>query len=157
MHPFHVRIIQSSNWESVGFVKGAGASNSAHAYTFSTLVSVSGTYEFRLKQIDRDGKFEYSNTVEATIVEAATFSLNPNYPNPFNPATNITFSTEKTGIVTLRVYNILGGEVATLVNTTMDAGSYSVSFDARNLPSGIYYARLQSGTQTAIRRMMLMK
>ena len=112
---------------------------------------------YRLKQIDRDGKFEYSSVVEATVAEAATFSLNPNYPNPFNPATNVTFGIEKTGLVTLRVYNVLGGEVATLVNTTMDAGSHSVAFDARNLPSGVYYARLQSGTQTATQRMMLMK
>ena len=67
------------------------------------------------------------------------------------------FGIEKRGFVTLKVYNILGGEVAILVNTIMDAGTHSVAFDARDLPSGVYYARLQSGTQTATQRMMLMK
>ena len=147
---------KDENWTKIGFVAGNGTTNAPQSYSYVD-ARATGTVSYRLKQIDRDGKFEYSSVVEATVAEAATFSLNPNYPNPFNPATNVTFGIEKTGLVTLRVYNVLGGEVATLVNTTMDAGSHSVAFDARNLPSGVYYARLQSGTQTATQRMMLMK
>ena len=145
-----------ANWMKIGFVAGNGTTNAPQSYSYVD-TRATGTMSYRLKQIDRDGKFEYSSVVEATIAEAATFSLNPNYPNPFNPATNVTFGIEKTGLVTLKVYNILGGEVATLINTIMDAGVHSVAFDARNLPSGVYYARLQSGTQTAIRQMILMK
>lgn len=85
------------------------------------------------------------------------FSLGQNYPNPFNPATTLQFSVAKFGLVSLKVYDMLGREVTTLVHNTLDAGQYSVSFDASNLPSGVYFYRLTAEKFTDVKRMMLVK
>lgn len=86
-----------------------------------------------------------------------TFNLSQNYPNPFNPTTEIQYSIPKSGIVTLKVYNILGQEVMTLVNQQQTTGSYKVDFNASNLASGIYMYRLQSGNYTLTKKMVLLK
>ncbi|MBX7042170.1 MAG: T9SS type A sorting domain-containing protein [Ignavibacteria bacterium] len=86
-----------------------------------------------------------------------SYSLSQNYPNPFNPATKINFAIPVAGQVTLKVYDVLGKEVATLVNDKRDAGSYSIEFNAANLPSGMYIYRIRSGNFAETRRMMLLK
>jgi phosphatidylserine/phosphatidylglycerophosphate/cardiolipin synthase-like enzyme len=85
------------------------------------------------------------------------FWLGQNYPNPFNPATEINFSVGTRHVVSLRVYDILGREVITLVNEELNPGVYRVQWDARNMPSGVYVARMQAGGYSASRRMMLLK
>jgi hypothetical protein len=85
------------------------------------------------------------------------FSLEQNYPNPFNPSTTIRYSIAAANQVTLRVYNVLGQAVGTLVNAWQPAGNYSIRFDARNLPSGVYFYRLQSGNLTKTKRLTLLK
>lgn len=85
------------------------------------------------------------------------YALRQNYPNPFNPSTTIAFDLPQTDHVTLRVFNMLGQEVATLVNETRSAGTYAVEWNAQDVPSGIYFARMQSGTFNAVRRMILVK
>ncbi|MBK7159744.1 MAG: T9SS type A sorting domain-containing protein [Ignavibacteria bacterium] len=85
------------------------------------------------------------------------YSLSQNYPNPFNPTTKINFSLPKNGIVTLKVYDVLGKEVMTLINEQKNAGSYEVEFNAGNLSSGAYFFRMQSGVFSEIKRMMLIK
>lgn len=85
------------------------------------------------------------------------FSLSQNYPNPFNPSTRIDYKTGKDGFVLLKVYNAIGAEVATLVSEIKRTGSYSVTFDGKNLPSGIYFCRLTAGGSTEIRKMCLIK
>lgn len=85
------------------------------------------------------------------------FSLHQNYPNPFNPATTVRFDLPARAAANLTVYDLLGKERAVLVRETLDAGSYTRSFDARNLPSGVYFVRLTAGTHTAVRKMMLIK
>ncbi|MGE5812477.1 MAG: sugar-binding protein [Ignavibacteria bacterium] len=87
----------------------------------------------------------------------AQFSLNQNYPNPFNPSTKITFSIAAPDLVTLKVFNLLGQEIATLVNERMNAGTYVADFDAKNLPSGIYFYQVTAGNSSVTKKMMLLK
>ncbi|NWG29640.1 MAG: T9SS type A sorting domain-containing protein [Ignavibacteriaceae bacterium] len=85
------------------------------------------------------------------------FSLSQNYPNPFNPTTNIEFRIADFGFVSLKVYDVLGNEIATLVNEKKPAGEYEVEFDASNLPSGIYFYQLKAGSFTETKKMILLK
>jgi hypothetical protein len=87
----------------------------------------------------------------------ATFNLEQNYPNPFNPATTIDYSVGRQGHVSLVVYNLLGQEVATLVNDNVQAGSYQATFDASKLPSGVYVYQLKAGSFVESRKMVLLK
>ncbi len=113
---------------------------------------------YRLKQIDRDGKFEYSQTVEVTAVSAPQeFGLEQNYPNPFNPSTAISYQLSANGFTSLKVYDALGREVSTLVNEVKDAGTYSAQFDGTKLSSGVYVARLTSNGKSQMRKLLLMK
>ncbi len=157
-----------NNWEKVGFVKGAGNSNSQKSYSFVDENPTNGKIEYRLKQVDNDGKFKYSKVINIDIKNIPSeFSLGQNYPNPFNPTTKIKFSipsvvdanfASTTAHVTLIVYNLLGQKVATLVNGELSSGNHSVSFDASKLSSGVYIYRLKAGNNfTAIKKMILMK
>jgi hypothetical protein len=149
---------QSDNmWSKIGFVEGNGTTNAPKSYFF-TDKSASGKTSYRLKQIDRDGKFEYSQTVE--IIAASSpkeFALEQNYPNPFNPTTAIGYQLSANSFTTLKIYDAIGREVATLVNEVKEAGTYSAQFDGAKLSSGIYFARLSSDGKIQIRKLMLMK
>jgi hypothetical protein len=101
--------------------------------------------------------YQELGAVNNPVKEANSFILNQNYPNPFNPATIINYSIPKTSLVTIKVYDILGKEVATLVNEQKIAGNYSVQFDAGNLSSGIYFYRMQSGSFSQTKKLTLMK
>ena len=85
------------------------------------------------------------------------FELAQNYPNPFNPSTKIRFTIPEAGLVTLKVYNLLGEEVATLLNEEQTTGVYEVTFDARQLSSGIYFYTINSGDFVASKKMILLK
>jgi len=112
----------------------------------------------RLKQIDRDGKYAYSQTVEVEISSLPKeFMLTQNYPNPFNPTTVISYQLPMSSNVSLKVYDAIGREVATLVNEVKDAGYYSTTFDGTKLSSGIYFAKLSSEGKSQIRKLMLLK
>jgi hypothetical protein len=147
------------NWSKVGFVEGNGTSNSPKEYSFSDKNLKTGKYTYRLKQIDRDGKFAYSQEVEVTVGSVPKiFALEQNYPNPFNPSTTIGFTLNVSGHTTLKIYDAVGREVATLVNEDLEAGVYHHrAFDASRLASGMYLARLVSGDKIQIRRMVLIK
>jgi Secretion system C-terminal sorting domain len=162
-HPEHVSpdaiitTASASNWTKIGFVEGHGTTNAPQSYSYADN-SASGKYSYRLKQIDRDGKFEYSKKVEATVVAApAIFALSQNYPNPFNPSTVITYSIASASHVTLRVYDMLGREVATLVNEQLTPGNYTATFNASRLSSGVYFYRLDAGTFSGVKRLSVMK
>jgi hypothetical protein len=149
----------SGLWTKVGFVEGNGTSNTTHEYSFTDRVVSAGTYAYRLKQIDRDGKFGYSTEVEVTVGSAPlTFALEQNYPNPFNPSTNIEFTVPVTGKASLKVYNIMGQEVATLFEGIAESGVFHrVTFRGSNNASGIYLCRLVSGNSAQVRKMLLTK
>jgi polygalacturonase len=149
----------ANSWAKVGFVKGNGTSNVQHTYSFSENVTESGTYAYRLKQIDNSGAFKYSQEAQVTIgVVPKVFALNQNYPNPFNPTTTISFTLAQDGITVLRIFDILGREVATLANDMMKAGVLQqVTFDASRFSSGVYFSCLENNGLRQIKKIMLMK
>jgi len=119
---------------------------------------------YRLKQIDNDGNFSYSNIIEVRFSPPHKFSLKQNYPNPFNPTTKIPYSipaaensVNEAYPVTLKIYNALGNEVKTLVNEDKLPGEYITEFNGSNFPSGVYYYKLQMGTRSEVRKMLLLK
>ena len=146
-----------NQWQRIGFIEGHHTTNTPQEYSF-TDNAARGILRYRLKQIDRDGKFAYSPIVEVKIAAPAVFALSQNYPNPFNPSTTISFTLQHTGLTTLKVYDAIGREVATLVNEVLEAGVYhQKQFNAGNLASGVYFARLTSGAQTQMKKLLLMK
>jgi hypothetical protein len=146
-----------NNFATVGFVNGSGTSTQPHSYTFVDKNVNSGTYTYRLKQIDFDGRSEYSNNVEVSVSGPATFDLSQNYPNPFNPTTSITYNVPQSGNVTLAVYNTIGQQVAMLVNGNVTAGIHTATFNAKSLPSGAYFYKLQQGSSVMVKKMLLLK
>ena len=166
-------------WEIIGFVEGSGTTAEARSYSYEDRNLEKGKYLYRLKQIDYDGTFEFSKTVEVEVNPIYKFRLEQNYPNPFskssggNTATVIKFSIPSFSIetqdpdksgqviasqrVTLKIYNILGKEIATLVNKNLSAGEYEVKFDGSGFPSGVYYYRLQSGNFAETKKMIILK
>jgi hypothetical protein len=150
------RSTNQTNWATLGFVRGAGTTTEAQSYSFVD-ASASGRVFYRLKQVDFDGQFEYSNIIEVNAGVPQTFALEQNYPNPFNPSTAISYQLPVAGNVSLKVFDMLGKEVATLVNARQEAGAYTVNFNANNLSSGVYFYRLQAGNFVQTRKMMLVK
>jgi len=146
-----------TNWEKIGFVNGNGNSNSPKDYSFVDDKVVAGKYSYRLKQIDNDGQFEYSKTIEIDVNGTKKFKLTQNYPNPFNPTTKISWQSPAASWQTLKVYDVLGNEVRVLVNEFREAGNYEINFDASNLPSGVYIYKLQAGEFIQTRKMTLLK
>lgn len=147
-----------NTWGKIAFVEGHGTTNAPQNYSFTDAAARIGKYSYRLKQIDRDGTFIYSRSVEAQIgVAPSSFVLSQNYPNPFNPSTTIEYSLAASGRVSLRVYDVLGREVKTLVNERQESGTYSVRLDGSTLPSGIYYYSLNAGAPIATKKMLLLK
>ena len=146
-------------WEQIGFVKGSGNSNSPKEYSFKDISVQGGKVSYRLKQIDSDGSFSYSQEIEIDVVVPKEFKLYQNYPNPFNPTTTISFTLEESGLTTLKIYNEIGEEVMTLINNEyLEAGLYHRrELSAFGLASGMYIARLQSGNKGQVIKMMLLK
>lgn len=138
------RKIGEGDFQTFGFVNGFGTTTTPQSYTFVDKNLIAGTYSYRLKQIDFDGKFEYSNVIEVEIAQPATYSMEQNYPNPFNPSTSIKFSLAEQSMTVLKVFNILGQEVATLLNGELSAGNHEVNFDASKLTSGVYVYQLEA-------------
>jgi len=170
VYPERNRRAQNDNngWEKISFVPGFGTTTEVHHYSFIDESLPAGNYQYRLKQIDFDGTFEYSNIIEVTIDAPSIFSLEQNYPNPFNPTTKIKYEiplsppllkgeSEAGGFVTLKVYDVLGNEVATLVNEEKPSGTYEVEFGGTNLPSGIYFYQLKTGSFSETKKMVLLK
>jgi len=158
------RSIDYKAWQKLGFIKGHGNSNSPKSYSFIDKKPMGGCkFQYRLKQIDTDGAFEYSDIVEVEIIPN-DFVLYQNYPNPFNPTTTIEFNIKKPGIVKLVVYDVLGNEIETLVDEHKQTGTYEITWYAKNLPSGVYFYRLQAlptgrqaGSFVETKKMVLIK
>lgn len=161
------RKLPQTDWTNVGFVFGSGNSNSPKSYFYEDSTDLQqAIYHYRLKQIDNDGVFKHSDSIEiSTITKIENeqqplpgFSLEQNFPNPFNPKTVISWQLPVGSYVTLKVYDILGKEVATLVNGEQSPGRYSIKFDAANsLPSGVYFYQLRAGKFVETKKFILTK
>ena len=149
------------NWTKIGFVNGYGNSNSPKSYSFTDQDVSNGINSYRLKQIDTDGKFDYSKEIQVTIDNLPTkFELSQNYPNPFNPSTVIQYALPSEEFVQLKVFSVLGNEISTLVNEVQEAGNYKVEFNASRInasSSGVYFYRLEAGSFIDSRKMILVK
>jgi hypothetical protein len=141
------------------FVKGCGTITNRQDYSFiDNTISSKGKYYYRLKQIDHDGSFEYSDIVEVNYEGIPIkYSLFQNYPNPFNNSTIIKFSLPDEKHVTIKIYNALGEEVETILNEVKTAGRYTINFDATSLSSGLYFYRLVAGDFVETKKMVLLK
>jgi len=141
----------------VGFVHGAGTSNAPHEYNFFDHTISVGIYAYRLKQLDINGAFHYSGEAEVVIPVPNVFTLNQNYPNPFNPRTTIRYQLPTAEVVVLKIFDVLGKEVATIVNEAKEAGNHEVTFNGEKCPAGIYFYRLRAGSFTETKRFISQK
>ncbi len=152
------RSIDGKSFSTVAFVNGAGTSTEKHTYSFVDSDVEMGNYFYRLKQVDLNGTFAYTDVTEVNFTTPSEFVLEQNYPNPFNPSTTIKFGLATRSSVDLRVYNIVGEEVAVLVSgQMMESGTYQVTFSSNNLPSGTYIYRLSAGNKVLTNKMTLLK
>ncbi|MCC7092900.1 MAG: T9SS type A sorting domain-containing protein [Ignavibacteriaceae bacterium] len=149
--------VNDKEWQNAGYAAGFGTTTEPKSYSFVDSKLDAGKYTYRLKQIDFDGTVTYSEEVKVEVEIPLLYSLEQNYPNPFNPSTTIKYSLSEDGFVKLSVYNLLGEEVTTLVNTEQKSGRYEVNFDASKLASGVYMYRLESNNFLSIKKMILIK
>ena len=154
-----------NRWEKIGFVKGNGSSSIVHRYFFVDYPGNNSVLKYRLRQVDYSGSFKFSNTLEVSINNPISFSLEQNYPNPFNPTTKIRYSVPSSETqssassqhVLLKVYDIPGNEISTLVNEKKEPGHYQIEFNGMNLTSGIYFYKLQIEENSIVRKMVLLR
>ncbi len=154
---FSIERSSGSGYETIGFVAGFGTTTESRNYTFTDNGVNSGMYTYRLKQIDFNGTYKYSNGVDVQVLAAAEFALTQNYPNPFNPTTTIGYGIQVKSNVKITVLNSIGEEVALLLNEEKEAGYHQIQFNAVNLPSGVYFYRIQAGSYTDTKKMILLK
>jgi len=160
---FEVQRNSGNDFQAIGFVTGNGTTTETQVYLFTDVVAP-GSYSYRLKQVDLDGTFSYSEViqVEVDVTVPDVFALEQNYPNPFNPSTKINFSLAVDSKVNLKVFDVLGQEVANLISSDLVAGSHNVDFSASGLNSGVYFYRIDAtgidGTNfTSVKKMILTK
>jgi hypothetical protein len=141
---FQIERSNGGEFTSIGYIAGHGTTTETQNYTFVDRTVQTGSYSYRLKQVDFDGSFAYSNVVETEVVAPAEFVLDQNYPNPFNPSTMISFRLAVESKVSMTIFNVLGQEVASLLNGNLVAGSHQVNFDASSLNTGVYMYRIEA-------------
>ena len=146
-----------NEWARIGYVPGSGTTTEKKLYSFTDGNVTPGKYYYRLKQIDFDGTFKYSKEVEAEISAPLMYSLEQNFPNPFNPTTKIIYSIPLRGKVKLIIYDLLGNKIKTLVNEEKPKGKYTVEFNGSNLSSGVYICRLIYGKYSITKKLVLLK
>jgi hypothetical protein len=150
---------EASEWAKIGFVQGHGTTLASQSYTYVDAGLSFGKYYYQIRQIDLDGKSETFPAMAVTVgVAPEKMVLAQNYPNPFNPSTVIEFVVPMSGHATMKVYNVLGQEVATLFDGNAEAGKINMArFNASNLPSGLYFYTLKGSGASETKRMLLTK
>ena len=141
---FEIQRKASDDFITVGFMKGNGSTTELKNYSFIDKELTEGTYIYRLKQIDYSGAYHFSDEVEVDVTGPKVFFIEQNYPNPFNPSTKIRFNLAFNSQVSLKVYNLIGEEVAVLITDKLNAGRQEVVFNANNLNSGVYVYKLEA-------------
>lgn len=145
-------------WQVLGFINGNNNSTNVHEYSYSDNNLNTGTYSYRLKQIDFNGNFEYLNLYESVFIgNPVSIQLFQNYPNPFNPNTKISFQLPTSGNIELSVYDIKGMMIENILNGEFNEGYYNINFSAENLPSGIYFYRLNFNGNSVSKKMIVSK
>jgi uncharacterized Ntn-hydrolase superfamily protein len=150
------RSYDSEDFFTIGFVNGNGTTTELKNYSFTDKPGRNNIY-YRLKQVDFDGSFEYSNIIYVDGITGKDYVLEQNFPNPFNPATQIKFKIPEAGKVKLEVYNLLGQKISVLVNEYFDAGYYSIDFDAGSISGGVYVYRISVNGYTTSKKMVLLR
>ena len=150
------------SFEKIAFVPGFGTTTEPKSYSYTDQSVNGGTYYFRLKQIDFDGSFVYSDVVEVDVTLPSIFALEQNYPNPFNPSTSIQFSLPVDAQVAIGIYNLVGEKVVEVASGNFAAGSHKVTFNASTLTSGIYFYQLDATgsdgkTFSSVKKMTLLR
>lgn len=153
------RKFMNSDFATIGFVEGKGTTTEKQYYNFIDSPSENGLYTYRLKQLDYDGKLNYSNEVEINLQTFSYLVLEQNYPNPFNDRTSLRFSTAYNNWITLKLFDILGREVLTVVNEILRPGIYEreINFSNYNFPGGMYFYELSDGKLTLVKKMIYLK
>jgi len=153
------RSTEGKDFFTVGFVNGHGTTTEPKNYSYIDDIEGinANLLAYRLKQLDYNGSFEYSDVVYIDNLSPTEFVLHQNFPNPFNPSTKISWQLQVGSKATLRLFNILGKEVAILVNEYKPAGKYETEFNAANLPSGVYFYQLRVGEFVQTKKMLLLK
>ena len=152
-----------SDYQTIFFIGGNGTTTNRNVYSYIDESVNFGVYYYRLKQIDFDGTIEYLKAVSVDLGLPKTFMLEQNYPNPFNPSTKIKWQSPISGWQTIKIYDLLGNEVATLVNEFVEAGNHEVEFNTGEgsrqltLTSGIYFYQLKAGNFTTTKKMILLR
>ncbi|MBS1494673.1 MAG: T9SS type A sorting domain-containing protein [Bacteroidetes bacterium] len=147
-----------AGWKRIGYIEGHGTTNTPQNYTFTERGLTTGSYHYRLKQIDYNGNYEYHELNSEIIIGVPSkFALAQNYPNPFNPSTIINYQLANNSFVSIKIFDISGREVSSLVNEVKDAGYYSVQFDAKSLPSGTYFYKLSTDKFSDVKKMVVVK
>ncbi|HZW40026.1 MAG TPA: YCF48-related protein [Ignavibacteriaceae bacterium] len=151
------RKLNNGEFKEITFIEGKGTTTVVQNYSFVDKNLSQGLYTYRLKQVDYDGTAEYSSEVTAEIGSPTVFRLDQNFPNPFNPSTVIKYSIPIQQQVTVKVFDLLGNEVSTLVNEVKSAGNYEITWNAANYASGLYFYQIKAGNFSDIKKMILMK
>lgn len=154
---FEIQRKTDNEFFTIGFVEGNGTTTDPKDYSFTDKNLSAGNYTYRLKQVDFDGSSEFSEELTVEITSPSQFILNQNYPNPFNPTTNIKFNLPASSFVNLSVFNLVGEKVAELLNEYLPEGEHNLNFNASNLPSGIYVAKLSTENMNRLIKMTLLK
>lgn len=159
-HGFEIeRSKDNENFYRIGFVEGTGTTTETQSYSFVDDIEYSGvkTYYYRLRQVDLDGRSQYSDVVNVDFDIPKDFVLSQNYPNPFNPSTKITYALPTQSPVVIKVYDLTGQEVITLVDEVKEAGTYEINFDALNFSSGVYIYEMRAGEFSSVKKMSILK
>lgn len=153
-------IDNNSNWQKIEFIEGAGNSNSTKQYLYNDKNTTGNIIYYRLKQIDIDGTEKFLDEIQIANELPEKFTLMQNYPNPFNPSTTIKYTIPSADFVSLKVYDILGNEIAELVNEVKSAGTYSVDFNSSSYPglaTGTYIYTIKAGNYSSSKKFLLLK
>ncbi len=149
-------------WETIAFIPGRGTTRQEKEYSYSDplrdMTITAGEVQYRLKQIDFDGRFNYSPIVRVLLTGApATVALGQNYPNPFNPSTTVSYQIDGPGFVSIKIYDAMGREVRDVLGAEQTAGTHSVTIQSDGLPAGVYYYRLNALGRTLQKKMVVLQ
>ncbi|MCF8435276.1 MAG: T9SS type A sorting domain-containing protein [Ignavibacteriales bacterium] len=155
---FYIERMKSGNeYTPIAFIEGRGTLSESSSYSYLDIAPDNGTYFYRLKQIDFDGSYSYSQEVKAIVNNLNEFSLSQNFPNPFNPTTRIDYYIGMRSLVSLKIFDLLGNQVAYLIDEILEPGNYSVTFNASGFSSGVYFYRLENELQSITKKFTIMK